>query len=201
MLLGPAWQPAHATGSVSLPSLVAFVSAVMDGQSGIVRGVYVPGVLADPVIRQTVGSPNYVSQVEGVITQFSLAEQYHTIGLLAHNDLAGQSFINLRLGQEVMIVNGDGRILHYTVATIDRYRALDPSGTVGNFVNISTEVLYSAADIFSMYYQKGDQVTFQTCIQGDGNSSWGRLFVTAMPGIPARNINLIPRLQLFSFVK
>jgi hypothetical protein len=186
---------------VPLPSLVEFVSAVMDGRSGIVRGVYVPGVLADPVIGQAADSPNYVSPVDGVITQFSLAEQYHTIGLLAHNDLAGQAFINLRMGQEVMIVNGDGRIMHYAVAAIDRYQALDPSGTIGDFVNTSTQVMYSAADIFSMYYQKADQVTFQTCIQRAGNSSWGRLFVTALPGVPVRNIILIPGLQLFSFVK
>jgi hypothetical protein len=201
MLLGLAWLPAHATGSVPLPSLVDFVSDMMDGQSGVIRGVYVPGVLANRVIRQTADSPDYVAPLEGFITQFSLAERYRTIGLLAHNHLSGQYFFNLRAGQEVMIVNGDGRIMHYTIAAIASYQALDPAGTAGNFINIATGVKYSAADIFSMYYQKGDQVTFQTCIEADGNSSWGRLFVTALPGVPVRNIILIQGLQLFTFIK
>jgi hypothetical protein len=32
-----------------------------------------------------------------------------------------------------------------------------------------------------MFYNGAAHVTFQTCILQDGNSSWGRLFVTAIP--------------------
>ena len=35
-----------------------------------------------------------------------------------------------------------------------------------------------------MFYDGDAHVTFQTCILQDGNSSWGRLFVTAIPVSP-----------------
>lgn len=48
-------------------------------------------------------------------------------------------------------------------------------------MDLSSNIGYTAKDIFNNFYNGGSHVTFQTCILQDGNSSWVRLFVTAMP--------------------
>jgi hypothetical protein len=173
---------AGAAADDHLPAFADFTSAVIDGQSGIIRGVYVPGVLADRVVTQNPDNPGYVSQMAGVVTQFGMAIQYQVIGLLAHNFLAGESFSNLQIGQEVRIIYGDGRVDYYIVSSIKSFQALQPDSLYSNFVDLDTNVIYTAQQTFSMFYQAGgNHVTFQTCIRANGNSSWGRLFVTAVP--------------------
>jgi hypothetical protein len=46
-----------------------------------VRGVYVPGFLALPVVQQPSGSSGYVSRKAETATQFQLAARYNVIGL------------------------------------------------------------------------------------------------------------------------
>lgn len=182
------WMPAHAADSMLLPAFSDFIAAVTDGQAGVVRGVYVPGVMAYRVVQQPADNPGYVTPAEGVVTQFSVAAQYGTIGLLAHNLLAGENFVNLQTGQEVRTIYGDGTILNYTISSINRYQALDPYSTGSNFIDLNTGVTYTALEMFAMYYQGADHITFQTCILQDGNSSWGRLFITATPGAPVQEV-------------
>jgi len=180
------WIPARAAEGMSLPAFSDFVASVENGQAGVVRGVYVPGVLANRVVLQSADNPGYVAPVEGVVTQFSMAAQYGTIGLLAHNYLAGENFFNLMPGQEVRIIYGDGTISTYTISSINSYQALDPYGTGGSFIDLNTGVTYTAGEMFALYYQGGDHMTFQTCILQGGNSSWGRLFITATPSAPVQ---------------
>jgi hypothetical protein len=182
------FMPVRAAEGMLLPAFSDFVTAVTNGQAGVVRGVFVPGVLADRVVLQSADNPGYVSTVEGVVTQFSMASQYGTIGLLAHNTLAGVNFVNLQPGQEVRIIYGDGTIASYTINSINRYQALDPYSTGGNFIDLNTGVSYTALEMFAMYYQGENHLTFQTCILQDGNSSWGRLFITATPGSPVQAV-------------
>jgi hypothetical protein len=183
ILLFP-WVPARAIESTSLPVFNEFVSEVTDGQVGVVSGVYVPGILAEKVVQQTGNNPGYVSRVEGVVTQFGMAMSYGVIGLLAHDTLAGDTFINLREDQEVRIIYGDGKVSYYTISSINSYEAPDSHSTSSNFIDINTGQGYTTAIIFSMYYQGGDHVIFQTCISKDGNLSWGRLIITAIPRKP-----------------
>jgi hypothetical protein len=180
MLLFP-WVPARAIDSTSLPAFTEFVSRVTDGQVGVVSGVYVPGVLAEKVVQQIGINPGYVSRVEDVVTQFRMAMSYGVIGLLAHDTLAGETFINLRAGQEVRIIYGDGKVSYYAISSINSYEALDSESTRSNFIDINTGKGYTTALFFAMYYQGGDHVIFQTCIAKDGNLSWGRLIITAVP--------------------
>ena len=182
------WNPADAGNSIPLPAFSDFVAGVTNGQAGVVRGVYVAGVLADRVVLQPADDPGFVSANAGIVTQFDMAAQYGTIGLLAHDSLAGGDFVNLQPGQEVHIVYGDGVITDYTIGSINRYQALDPSGTDGNFIDLNTGILYTAQQLFAMFYTGGDHVTFQTCILKDGNSNWGRLFITANPGTPIQRV-------------
>jgi hypothetical protein len=164
-----------------LPSFKRFVAAVRNGQEGVVRGVYIPGVLALPVQQQPVDDVVYVSPDPDAVTQFRLAASYGVTGLLAHNYDAGALFFELKSNQPVRIVYGDGLVKHYAVAGIYRYQALEPRGIQSDFLNLDTGILESVEQVFSQMYTGEDHVTFQTCIAKDGLLTWGRLFVVARP--------------------
>jgi hypothetical protein len=181
MLLASPRMPVSAAGLGTLPTFADFVRLVTDGQPDIVRGVYVPGVMAFPVLQQTAGDPAMVISQDGVITQFGAAATNHVIGLLAHNNLAGAVFSNLKIGQEIRIIYGDGRVEHFIVATISSFKANDPENPYSTFSDWKSDITYSAQDIFKMFYMGERHVTFQTCILKDGVPSWGRLFVMAVP--------------------
>ncbi|HTX92692.1 MAG TPA: hypothetical protein VMC09_15885 [Anaerolineales bacterium] len=175
------FRPVRADGQTGLPAFSDFTSAVMDGQANIIRGVYVPGVLAYRVVQQPADNPGYVSTVDGNVTQFGMAAQFKVIGLLAHNNLAGAAFSNLTVGQVVWIVDGDGEVSAYTINYVARFQALQPESPTSNFLDLETNTLYSAQQVFDMFYEGAEHLTFQTCIYRDGEASWGRLFVTAFP--------------------
>jgi hypothetical protein len=164
-----------------LPAFSDFVIAVKDGQAQVVRGVYVPETLALRVVQQPLNDAGSVSRVDGVATQYRLAAGNQVIGLLAHNDLAGASFPNLKMGQEVRIVYGNGRVEYYLIDRLVRFQALDTGSYKERYIDLSSGVSYTPQDIFSMFYSGDVHVTFQTCIFQNGMSAWGRLFVTAIP--------------------
>ena len=192
------WNSTGAADGVILPSFADFVASVADGQQGVVRGVYVPEVLALRVVQQPAGDPGFVLQTDGIVTQFSAAAQHHVTGLLAHNNLAGALFSNLRIGQEIRIVYGDGRVGLFMVNRLSRFQADRPNSGIENYLDLDSNITYSTQDIFTKFYTGDAHVTFQTCIQMDGNSSWGRLFVTANPILPAYPFLEASRIQLAS---
>jgi hypothetical protein len=173
------------TGFVStaaIPSLDQFSTALNKGQPNVVAGAYAPDLFALRVVKQVLDNPAYVSPINGTVTQFGLANQYGTIGLLAHNYLSGAFFARLALGNEIDIVNGDGSVRRYTVSTIRRFQALDPSSPYSNFIDLEKGgAPLSSTDLFNQIYTGGNKVVFQTCINANGNWSWGRLFVIATP--------------------
>jgi len=163
-------------------ALEEFAATVRTGEAGTVTGVWVPGTLSLPVMQQPAGDPGFVSPEAGVLTQFSLASSLGTTGLLAHNDLAGVHFFALSPGQQVFIVYGDGGIKEYRVAATRRFKAGQPNSPFSNFQDLDQDqVELSAEALFYQVYQAGDHVVFQTCIEENGISTWGRLFVIATP--------------------
>lgn len=158
-----------------------FVSAVADGQAGVVRGVYVEGVLALKVDQQPASKPDYVGSANGRATQFQTAAQFNVIGLLAHNYRAGALFFKLQAGQQVKIIYGDGLIETYAVSAIYQYQALQTNNTQGDLIDLATGQQVSVNDAFYQVYTGDKHVTFQTCIRRNGNASWGRYFVVATP--------------------
>lgn len=164
-----------------IPDFLSFVASVQNGQTGVLRGVYAPSVLALPVVQQPTGRPAYVSDADGVVTQFSMAAEVGNVGLLAHNTLAGRFFVDLQPGQEVRLVYGDGSVEYFVVTEILRYQALQPYSPTSQFRDLDTAATISAEELFRRVYRGERHVTFQTCIEGNGNSSWGRLFVLAQP--------------------
>lgn len=162
-------------------SFEKFVSVVANGQAGVVRGVYVAGVLALRVDQQPANSPDYVSSTRGHATQFQTAAYFDVIGLLAHNYRSGALFFKLQPGQEVKIVYGDRTIETYLVSAIYQYQALQPNDTRGDLIDLTTGQQVTVTEAFNQVYTGDKHVTFQTCIRREGNAAWGRYFVVATP--------------------
>jgi hypothetical protein len=181
VLIDPASAFALGEGKTDLPNFEDFTQAVQNGEANVLRGVYVPDVLALPVVQQPWGNAGYVSNSDGEATQFRMAAQYGTVGLLAHNHLSGKQFSKLQTGQEVRLVYGDGRIEAFVVTEVLRYQALQPTSPYSSFRNLDKEETLSAEGMFKRVYFGDRHVTFQTCIEFGGDLSWGRLFVIAIP--------------------
>jgi hypothetical protein len=164
-----------------LPDYKSFIETVQNGEKGVLRGVYVPGVFALPIVQQPAGHPGYVSLNNNEITQFRMASEVGNIGLLAHNYLSGTLFVNLKPGDEVRLVYGDGAVEYFVVEEILQYQALQPFSPTSDFRDLATETTISVEELFRRVYRGERHVTFQTCIEAYGNSSWGRLFIVAKP--------------------
>lgn len=168
--------PVHAASSTSLET---FAASLNKSDSSQLVGIFVKNVMAVKVVQQS--SATYVSTSSGTVTQFGMASQYGSIGLLAHNYLSGASFSKLGSGTEIVLVYGDGSTKSYQVSAVKKYQALSPTDPYSNFVNLDNpDATLTSTDVFNETYGSGGLV-LQTCISKNGNSSWGRLFVIASP--------------------
>jgi hypothetical protein len=176
-------DPIQAIGNSdrTLPGFEDFSRSIQNGDENALRGIYVPDVLALPVVQQPEGHPYYVSNHEGEATQFAMASQYGNIGLLAHNTLAGKFFSRLSAGQVVYLVYGDGRVEDFIVTNVLRFQASEPESVSSSFRNLDRSETLSAGEMFSRVYGGERHLVFQTCIDAYGNTSWGRLFIIALP--------------------
>ena len=165
----------------ALPTLTDFSQSVQNGQKDILRGVYVANVLALPIVQQPMGKDSYVSSQAGKATQFNMPSKYGNIGLLAHNHLAGKFFSQLAVGQEVKLIYGDGHIEVFIIKEILQYQALQPTSPYSSFKNLNQDETLTATQMFQRVYLGDHHLTFQTCIKSNGDSSWGRLFIIAVP--------------------
>lgn len=186
LLLGAAFIPnsVSATPLVDPPvisDLATFAASVVNSEAGVVAGAYADGLFALPIVQQPGALAGYVSEVDNTLTQFGWPQLYGIVGLLAHNYLSGQYFFQIWAGQRIDLIYGDGRIESYRVTAIYRYRATAPFSVHSDFVDLDTKEYLSAEGLFMKVYKGKKHVTFQTCIAKDGNSSWGRLFVIAVP--------------------
>lgn len=161
-------------------ALESFIESVMNGEKDAVVGVYVEDVLDLAIIQQPSGAPAYVSSEAQSATQFGMAGQYGSIGLIAHNYLSGEQFFDLEEGQEVSIVFGDGSVEQYVIHEIRHFQALSPNSAYSDFLDLDDDnARYDVSAVFYDIYDNDDTVVFQTCIANDGVSTWGRLFVSA----------------------
>ncbi|HEX7588020.1 MAG TPA: hypothetical protein VF478_06870, partial [Anaerolineae bacterium] len=153
-----------------------------------VIGVFVCSVLALQVAQQPTNDPTFVSEIPGMATQFHLAAEYGTIGLLAHSQRAGAKFFELVTGQEVDIVYGDGSVKPYVISEIRHMRSLSPDNPYSDFLDLEHEdAQLSSVQVFNQVFAKSGRVVFQTCIERDASPTWGRLFVTATRVFVDRN--------------
>ena len=162
-------------------ALREFVDSVIDGNSGVIRGIYADENFGYPVIQQPSSKPGFVSDINGVVTQFALASQYGTTGILAHNYLAGSAFFDLEIEDTIEVVFGDGSIKQYRISNIQSYQALSPNSASSNFVDLNSGETLTATQLFKRVYSGSHHLTLQTCIASGSEDSWGRLFVIAEP--------------------
>jgi hypothetical protein len=166
----------------SLPqSLLKFASAIRNGEKDQITGIFAEDTLAYRVVQQPTGEPGFVSGVDGVVTQFGMATKYGSIGMLAHNFAAGESFFQLKVGMTIHLVYGDGTVRGYLIRQVSRFQALSPTSPTSDFFNLESGEKISAAELFTRMYGGQDHLTLQTCIASGDESSWGRLFILAEP--------------------
>ncbi|MEA5077501.1 MAG: sortase [Anaerolineaceae bacterium] len=171
----PTTETSQLIGSVD-----KFSATVVNGNARQIVGIYVEDTFASPIVQQPNGNAAYVSTQDNIVTQFSTASQYGSIGLVAHNNLAGEKFSDLKVGDRAVLVYGDGTKLTYEITEIDAYQALSPNSPYSNFVDVNhTDVTLSVSDMFMKIYNPDDRLILQTCIAKEGVESWGRLFVVA----------------------
>jgi hypothetical protein len=164
-----------------IPDLNTFVQTVKDGKASTLRGVYVSNLMALSIVQQPTGYPGFVSTAESVATQFSIAKEVGNVGLLAHNTHAGSFFSKIKQGDQIILVYGDGHTEGFSVSKIQRYQALNPLSPYSKFKDQETQITYTAEELFNNVYRGKYHLTLQTCIENNGNSSWGRLFIVATP--------------------
>ena len=164
-----------------LPSFADFETSIIDGQAGVIRGIYAEDKFAFRVVQQPDKDPLYVSSKYDTVTDFQLAKESGNIGLLAHNYLAGKDFFTLHQGQRIRVIYGDGRLELFVVTKILSYKALQPKSPYSSFTSLSTGDTFTNEDVFKEIYQGNRHLTLQTCIFNNSEPSWGRLFVIAEP--------------------
>lgn len=185
--------------SAHLPTLHEFIPTIRNGNPRQLVGVFVNQTMALKVVQQPATNPGFVSSSPEVVTQFALASQYGTTGLLAHNTAAGQYFDEIHSGQRIILVFGNGDLKYFEVDQIRKFQALSPNNPYSNFTDLaSSGKLLSVESLFYQIYQSKGNLVFQTCIAKDGELSWGRLFVIAHPIDAPTQLRISPTSYLSS---
>ena len=165
-------------------TLASFTNSLsLNGNPRQVVGVYQYHVLEAQVIQQPSSNPGFVSGEADKATQFGMASQYGVTALLAHNNLLGENFFKIQKNQNITLIYGDGHTSAFRVADIRRYQALNPTSPYSTFLDLDNgnEREISANDLFYSIYTTDGRLVLQTCIEKDGELSWGRLFIIAEP--------------------
>jgi hypothetical protein len=161
-------------------SKLAFIDQVKNGNPEQITGLWLPNLTGLVVEEQPIGQPGFVSDQPGKVTHFQLAEDYGSIGLLAHAYLAGAFFNTLDLNQVITIVYGDGSMDKYRVTEIQQYQALDPDNALTDFSSLGSEgKKISQEDLFFEVYSHPGRLILQTCIIFNNDNLWGRKFIIA----------------------
>jgi hypothetical protein len=159
-----------------------FVSSVRSSDSGKIVGVYVPGLFGMPVTTQPDNDDNFISTDDNVLTQYARPARFGVIAMLAHNYLnSGRSLLKLRPSQGILIVYGDGKIVRYKITSVQYFEALDPHDVRSEFRDLNGPggAIIGYDQLFEKIYTQSDHLVFQTCLEANGELSWGRVFISA----------------------
>lgn len=165
-----------------VPSLDQFVQVVRDGQANALKGVYAKDIFALQVLPADPNDPLNVTIRPGAVTNSCGVRHCPSIGLLAHNLLAGAMFLRLSPEQEVDLVYGNGSVRRYSIVGIRQFQALSPQDPYSSFVDLEAPGrVLSSTEVFGQTFGAPDRVVLQTCITANGDLTWGRLDVIAEP--------------------
>lgn len=178
-LILPTAQPSPtAEPTDDLPALDSFVASVANGQGSDRVGIFVENLFSYPILPQPANDPAWITSNFGEVTEFRIVRQ-HTgnEGLIAHNYLAGGEFYSLKVGDIAELVLGDGSVIEFEIYDIQQFQALSPNSPTSDFLDLATGDKLSASDLFYRVYGGNMTLTFQTCINRDNISTWGRTFI------------------------
>lgn len=180
---------------ISFQSFTKFIKSVTLEKSGnSFVGIISPKLFSLPIMQQPAGQPGFVSNESEKITEFGLARQYGTTGLLAHNHLAGANFANLVENDLLILVTANKEYKFFRIEKISAFQALSPNSPYSNFVDLNnTSRILTATDLFYEVYTKEGTLVLQTCIAQGSELSWGRLFIQA---VPVEEINFLDLINL-----
>lgn len=161
-------------------SLTSFIVSLYNSNKNALRGIYVKNTLQFPIVQQPSNNAGFVSTMADTVTQFASAANFGSIGLLAHNNLAGSDFSQIEEDDVIYLVYGDGRLEPYEVTAIKQFQALSPYSPYSSFVDLAdSNRTLTYEDLFYETYGVSGNLVMQTCIENEGIDSWGRLFIIA----------------------
>jgi hypothetical protein len=136
-----------------------------------------PTIISFLAFTFTVLSSGYsysVTTQPNAVTFYDIAYSYpsHTIGILAHEDMAGASFYELKQG-DIITLDYSRR---FEVTDVLRYTATNPNSVWSSFVGVSGLAI-DPVTMGQLIYNSGNTLVLQTCFD-DGR---GRLFIIAEP--------------------
>lgn len=162
----------------AVPLFDQFVQSIANGDGSQRVGVYVEDLFQYPIVEQPSSDPAWITSNFGEVTEFRIVrQQTGNEGLIAHNYLAGGLFFSLQVGDIAELVLGDGSVIEFEIFAIEDYQALSPNSPTSNFLSLATGEKLSASDLFYRVYGGNMTLTFQTCINRDNISTWGRTFI------------------------
>jgi hypothetical protein len=170
------------TEDIWKPIFDQFIEDVKNGNPDQIVGLWAENVMALRVVYQPASNPGFVSTEDNVATYFMVPwEKAGNHGLLAHNYLAGRYFFNLKVGDIIQLVFGDGYYMDFEISEIKEFQALQPDSPYSNFIDLTTGEQLTVNDVFVEVYMGDFHTTLQTCIANGNESEWGRLFTIAPP--------------------
>ena len=133
-------------------SLNDFTKNISNGVSEQLVGIYSNDLFALPVLQQPYSNFAFVSTEQEETTQFALATQYGSIGLVAHNTLAGKHFFDLAEGAQITLIYGDGHEVAYQITRIFQFQALSPASPYSNYSDLENPTtIMSAKAVFDLH--------------------------------------------------
>jgi hypothetical protein len=163
-----------------LATKLSFIKSVVNGKSEEIVGLWLPGYIGLIVEKQPEGQTEYVSDKPGFVTRFQLADEFGSIGLIAHAYQAGISFHTLLKDQIVTLIYGNGATVEYRIYEIRQYQALDSRNSQTDFVSLLPDSKpVSQENLFLDIYAHKGRLVLQTCIINKNDNLWGREFIIA----------------------
>ena len=178
--------PVGAQGSSVTPYQLHHLASYSDRneteQSGILREIEVDNLITLRIVQQPIGDSNFVTSLPNYVTEYQTASKYGSIGLLAHNHLAGQYFFQISPGQKIKLVYSDTRTVSFVVTQIQHYQALSPNSPTSDFIDPYSGDHLTSSELFKKIYEdQTGHLVLQTCIYDNQIPTWGRLFIIAEP--------------------
>jgi hypothetical protein len=87
----------------------------------------------------------------------------------------------LTIGQILWVFYTPHKTQAYEITTATSYQRLRQPESSDTYVRLDNQQELSTAAVFGEYYSGDHQLVLQTCLENEGDLSWGLYFVVAKP--------------------